>query len=282
MDTLVFSLVLFAAFTHASWNYFSKKVSGNFTVFWYGLFFVNSILLIYTTYFFITNGTGSIYWPPIIISAIVHGSYYFCILYTYSKEDISSIYPIARGTGVIGTALVSYFFLKETISPFAAYGISIVCLGILLISLSKIKNKGRSIKPYFFAVLTGVFIVMYAVTDKIGVQHMHPIVYISLVDLIATVALARAANKNGFSESIKIIKKYFKETLIIGIGSTGTYLIILFAMRFERASYIFSVRESSIVIASIMGFIFLKEKPTLFKIIGIASITAGLILIKLG
>jgi len=282
MDTLVFSLVLFAAFTHASWNFFSKKVSGNFTIFWYGLFFVNSILLIYTIYFFITNGTSSIYWPPIIISAIVHGSYYFCILYTYSKEDISSIYPIARGTGVMVTALVSYFFLKETISPSAAFGITTVCVGILLISLSKIKNKGNSKKPYFFAFLTGLFIAMYAVTDKVGVKHMHPVVYISLVDLIATIALARAANKNGVSESLKIIRKNLKETLIIGIGSTGTYLIILFAMRLERASYIFSVRESSIVIASIMGFIFLKEKPTLFKIIGIASIATGLILIKMG
>jgi uncharacterized membrane protein len=138
------------------------------------------------------------------------------------------------------------------------------------------------IKFYLAAVLTGVFIVIYAIADKIGVQHMHPVAYINFIDLFAIVPLAGMANKNGVSESIKVVRKHLKETLIIGFGSVGTYIIILAAMQLERASYIFSVREFSIVIASIMGFIFLKEKPTLLKIIGIVFITTGLVMIKIG
>jgi uncharacterized membrane protein len=282
MTTIVLLLVLFAAFTHAFWNFFTKKVSGNFTIFWYGSIIANFVLFIYTICLFIITGIDFNGWLFIIISAIAHAFYYITLLYTYSKADISSVYPITRGTGVIGTALLSYFLLKEFITPIAALGIAAVCSGIVLIGFSKHKNQIRDIKSYFVAILAGVFIFIYSITDKIGVQHIHPVAYINIVDIIALIPLAGMANKNGFSESIKLVKKYLKETLIIGFGSTGTYIIILFAMRLERASYIVSAREFSIVFASLLGFIFLKEKPTLFKIVGIVFITIGLVMIKMG
>ncbi len=70
--------------------------------------------------------------------------------------------------------------------------------------------------------------------------------------------------------------------MIIGFGGVGTYILILFAFTFDQASYVVALREFSVVIASILGFLFLKEKPTLFKVAGIILITAGLFLIKLG
>ena len=283
MTTLVFSLVIFAAFTHAFWNFFSKKVSGNFTIFWYGSVIANSCLFIYVLYLFFTSGINFASWYLIMISAIAHAFYYITMLYAYSKNDISSVYPITRGTGVVGTAILSYFLLEEVISAFAAFGIVAVCVGIVLISLSKTKNQKYNIKSYLFSILAGTFIFSYAVPDKVAVQTMNPMAYICVTDILALTPLAGIANKNGISESLKLVKKHLKETLIIGFGSIGTYIIILNAMRIDkRASYVFSAREFSIVFGSLLGFIFLKEKPTPFKIAGIAIITTGLIMIKIG
>ena len=50
----------------------------------------------------------------------------------------------------------------------------------------------------------------------------------------------------------------------------------------NHASYIVALRECSVILASILGFVVLKEKPTKQKIIGIILITAGLVLIKMG
>ena len=49
-----------------------------------------------------------------------------------------------------------------------------------------------------------------------------------------------------------------------------------------KASYVTPIRETSIVIGAILGFLFLKEKATLNKIAGILSIVLGVILIKIG
>ena len=280
MQTFVFLLVLTAAFTHASWNFFSKKISGNFTLFWYGLAIVNLILLPFSAYHIITSGFNSGAFPFIIISVLSHSMYYYTLLYSYKKGDISTAYPIARGIGVAGTASISILFLGETVSAAGGFGIAAILSGVLLIGLSRIP--GHHNKSYYFAVITGCFIFTYSLADNKGANIAHPVVYINIIDLLCVAALSPFAFPDGFKKSVKLLKDNFRDTLIIGFGGVGTYILILFAFTFDRASYVVALRESSVVIASLMGFIFLKEKPTPFKITGILLITAGLFFIKLG
>ncbi len=282
METFVFFLVLTAAFTHALWNFFSKKVSGNFTIFWYGCAGTNLVRLFYTVYSLFTAGLdlrGLIF---VLVSAAAHACYYLAFLYTYSKGDISTAYPIARGTGVAGTAIVSFLFLGELITPLAGAGMAAVVTGIVFIGFARNKNQARDKKTYLAALLTGVFIFIYSLADKQGVKYINPLVYINLIDTAALLFIVKPAHRHGFAESLALVRRFLKETIIIGVGSTGTYIMILFALQFERASYIVSMREFSVVIASIMGFVFLKEKLSLPKAAGIICITAGLILIKAG
>jgi uncharacterized membrane protein len=59
------------------------------------------------------------------------------------------------------------------------------------------------------------------------------------------------------------------------------YLIILYAFQQSDVSFVVATREVSVVFGSILGFIFLKEKITFPKIVGIVSVTTGLVIIKL-
>ncbi len=68
---------------------------------------------------------------------------------------------------------------------------------------------------------------------------------------------------------------------LIGVGAMGTYLLILFAFPLEQASYIVAVREFSIVVGPLLGAVFLTERLTPPKILGIAAIAGGLILVRL-
>jgi len=282
MQTFVFCIVLFAAFTHALWNFAAKKVSGNITVFWYGLFSVSILHFAFTAYLLAAEGFNSGGLPFLLISAASHCVYYTTFLYTYSKSDISTVYPIARGTGIAGTAVFSYLFFGETISPAAVVGIASVFAGIMCIGFGSFQTKKIDRKTLCVALLTGVTIIVYSINDKQGVARINPIVYLNLTNLMALVPIAILANRGGFRKSFPVFRAHFKSAMIMGFGSIGTYLIILYAMTLERASYIVSVREFSVVIGSFLGFVFLKEKPGVLKIIGILAVTAGLILIKAG
>jgi uncharacterized membrane protein len=60
-----------------------------------------------------------------------------------------------------------------------------------------------------------------------------------------------------------------------------TYLLILYAFRLGNVSYAVAVREFAVVIGAALGVIFLGEKLTKLKVVGIVSIMVGLLLIKL-
>src|SRR5438128_2367623 len=66
----------------------------------------------------------------------------------------------------------------ERISAFGALGIGTVCLGILLLSLRELRYPARS-HSWLLAVLVGLTITGYSVVDKLGVELVHPVVYIT-------------------------------------------------------------------------------------------------------
>ncbi len=141
MQTFVFLLVLFAAFTHASWNFFSKKISGNFTLFWFGLTIVNILLLPYTVYQIGISGFPTDALPFILISVYFSQPVLFYSHVFLQKGDISTAYPIARGIGVAGTAFISILFLNETVTISGGLGIAAILSGVLFIGLSRIKGQ---------------------------------------------------------------------------------------------------------------------------------------------
>ena len=58
-------------------------------------------------------------------------------------------------------------------------------------------------------------------------------------------------------------KKFKGSSFIIGIGSMGAYLMILFAYQLSDVSYVVATREIAAVIGAVFGFKFLNEKYTL-------------------
>ena len=48
-------------------------------------------------------------------------------------------------------------------------------------------------------------------------------------------------------------------SLAVGLCAMGTYLLILFAFRLGQVSYIVPLRESSVLIAALLGVVFLRS-----------------------
>jgi len=70
-----------------------------------------------------------------LATGLLHAIYFFTLGKAYEHEDISKVYPIARGFGVAGTALVAYLLLQETLSLFGIVGILAVSFGTILVGM---------------------------------------------------------------------------------------------------------------------------------------------------
>ena len=282
MSTMVFFLVLLAAITHAGWNFFSKKISGNLPTFWLGSMCIDLILLPFTIVIICRNGFNFQGAAPILISAVFHCCYYITLFNSYKFGDISAAYPISRGTGVALTALVAVFALHDYVSGIGWVGIIMIVTGILTVGLSNTMTK-EDIKSCLCAVITGITIAGYSVADSRSAGFNHPVVSLNIMSITSLILVSPVAFRKGFGKTVRENLDHLPYAPVIGLGSMGTYLIIMYAFSISKhASYIVALRECSVIIASILGFVVLKEKPTPQKIIGIILITAGLVLIKMG
>jgi multidrug transporter EmrE-like cation transporter len=113
----VFIQVLLAAIFHAAWNFGARRVSGNVGVMWFGQF-VGSLICLPLALAQMSAETSVLDLAWICFpTGVLHAVYFWMLAQAYRHGDISLVYPIARGTGVAGTALFAYCLLGEQLSP---------------------------------------------------------------------------------------------------------------------------------------------------------------------
>jgi drug/metabolite transporter (DMT)-like permease len=277
MVALAFVLVIVSAVLHALWNFTTKKVSGKLGVIYLGLAFASVFLIPFALIFVVANGLVSLGYLFIIATGIIHTFYFFFLSRAYVHGNISVVYPIARGCGVVGTAAVAFVVLRESISMTETIGIICTSLGIVLIGMRRGSQTGSN-KGLLYAMLVGLTMIFYSIVDKMAVAYVDPVVYILGLFFLSMFFLTPymlIAKKNELAKAWREYKRY---SMIIGIGSAAGYLIILFVFRLAQVSYVVAVREVSVALGAILGMTYLGEVRSKGRILGIGLILTGLIL----
>jgi hypothetical protein len=95
-----------------------------------------------------------------------------------------------------------------------------------------------SLRPVLLALLVGVSSVAYSLIDKVGVSKLHPVVYVTGLAISTTLFLAPYVLLKCRHECWTALASCKKYSLIIGLGSKGTYLLVLFVLQHANASYV--------------------------------------------
>lgn len=273
------ALILLAAVLHATWNFFAKRSGGSLTVLWLGA----AISTLATLPAAIAYQWGR----PLPLdglavacgSGIVHCVYWWALARMYRHGAISLTYPIARGSGVLGTAVGSMLLIREPLSMAGAAGIAAVCAGVFALGYQRRREPIRA-HAIALALLTGLTITGYSLIDDRGVEMLDATVYLAVETGVGAILLAVLGWKRLRPQVANAYRVHRKTVWIIGVGSPVTYLIILFAYARGPVSYITAVRESSVVVAAILGAWLLKEPMGKVRWAGIALVVAGMMLIK--
>ena len=213
-------------------------------------------------------------WYFLIATTILHVLYRLNVIYSYKYGDLSFVYPIARGGSSLLIAIFSIIFLTTTINLYGFLGILIVCLGLFLISFS---SKIKFNKPAFIlAVSTAILIAAYTLVDGVGVRKsLNGFSYIFWLIALNGVPLLCISiiSKNGLR---KRGTYSIKSGIAAGIFATLSYGIVVWGMQFIEIAYVSSIREVSIVIATIISYLFLKEREATSRIIPSILIVLGI------
>ena len=293
MSSNALLLILLSAAIHVGWNALIKS-SANPRTF---AFLKGSLLTTGTIAllpFFPLEHISTTIWVCIILSGIIHFVYMLALSSAYETGDISFVYPIARSAPAF-VPIAAYIFLDETLS---ARGITGICLVVICIfflqfrgeAASRFRRLSQSIKqPDFgWAILTLLSVVAYTIVDKIGMVAFHDItniknlyhgpIYFALETTIATTIYGTYLGRN-----IAIRSTWSNEwtkVLPAAIGTLVSYTLILHVMQTETVSYIVTLRQSSVLMAVLIGGITFDERLGITRLTVATAMLVGFYLVS--
>ena len=276
MSGLAAGLIALSAVLHACWNFAARKVSGDLGAIWLGLTLACLVALPVAA---LIGGAWKPALPFMAASGAVQAAYFVLLAKAYETGEVGVVYPVARGTGVLGTAVLASALLGERAGPGPLAGIACVVLGVF--ALARASHQG-SAKALPYALATGATISVYSLLDKRGVALANPFLYISGLFFIYILLLTPYMLAFKKRELRRAWRERRPAAVFIGLSAFSTYLLVLFAFRLAPVSLIVPFRELSVVIGAILGAVFLREAWSARKTVGLAAVAAGLILIKLG
>lgn len=124
-----------------------------------------------------------------------------------------------------------------------------------------------------------VCIAGYTLVDKKGVSHASPIAYLELVLLIAALVYLPLTAKSRGTAALRAELR--PRILVAGLCMFGAYTLVLAALTFAAAAPVAAVRETSIVVATVLGAVLLKEKVTRARMAGAIVVAAGVAVLAL-
>jgi len=286
MTTLALSLILVAAFVHASWNYLLKR-SGGGTAFVY-LFAVLSALiyapLVAAIIWWVQPEFGWVHYGLMAASALLHTAYYMLLDRGYRSGDLSVVYPLARGSAPLITMLGAVLLLQEQPTALAVVGALLIGGGAVALTGDprKLRESGN-LHAVGFALLTGCMIASYTLVDKLAVSAwlIPPLVQDWATNVGRVVLMAPLALK-ARAELAPTWRRAKKEILGVALLCPLSYFLVLTAMVFTPVSYVAPAREVSILIAAFMGTQLLAEGNARRRLAAGAAMVAGVICLAVG
>lgn len=280
MSILTFLLVLTSALLHASWNLIAKKYAGNYSII-YLSFCISSVITVLMAVPHLSQVQLNVELGLLLLATgVFHAVYGFVLTFTYKNGDISTLYPIVRGSGIAGAVVLSLVILREVATTTSAFGVAMVVSGIAVLSYRR-NRKATSPKGIFLALVCGSLIMSYTIMDKLLVAELHPIPVLAASQVISALMFLPYVLKSRRAEMRLTLKTLMKPTVTISIIATTSYLIILYVMQIAPISRIVAVREASVVFGAIAGYALLKEDFSRTRLIGVVFVVIGIILVKL-
>jgi len=277
--TLALVLILVSAVVHAVVNVLTKRAEDKYAM--RLLIGVFSAVIVAPALFFVPLPHGLAVWL-LLGTAFVHAIYELLLVKSYESADFSAVYPVARGTGPLFTALGAILLLQEPAPLVELLGIVLVCGGVIAIGLSHRATIGAT-TGLIYALGTGLTIGIYTLIDATGVRSVaEPLSYI-LWFFVAHGAsvLFTAPGIRGRAVIIEARRQWK-----LGVGTAAlsivTYGSAMLAYRFGATAQLAALRETSVLFGTALAMSFLGEHMTLRRWLAAGVIASGAILLQMG
>jgi drug/metabolite transporter (DMT)-like permease len=213
----------------------------------------------------------------------IHLVYFAALIESYRAGDMGQVYPIARGSAPLMTAVATTTFIGERLGLPGWCGILLLVAGVVLLSLRGGRDLARlDRRAVGFALFTAVTICAYSVVDGVGARHSgsanaySATLFAGIGPVMVIYALARRG-----PDVLPAMARHWRLGLAGGTLQLGSYGIAIWAMTVAPIAIVAALRETSVLFGAAIAVVFLKEPLRASRVGAALMIVAGLMLIRL-
>ena len=213
-----------------------------------------------------------------------------CLTLALRTGDLSAVQPI-MGLMPLLVMAGGVAFLHEVPSWMAAAGIVLVAAGLYFVGLRKDSSWLEPVRALttsrasWFAVMAVLFWTVTSLMHKVGIAQVGAIPWAATLTLGSAIALAcvlpAIAWKTGSVGVPTRVVPWVRLVALAGLSFATQQMGFFSAMRRTQASYVVAVTAMSILIATAMGVVLLREEGGVHRITGALLVSGGVGLIAL-
>lgn len=279
MEPVAIALVLTAAVMHATWNAV-VKVDGDRLMSMAVVISTTGVLAPLLLLAGPPPAPES--WPYIVLSAALNNVYFLFLIEAYRFGDLSRVYPIARGSAPLLVAAGSSAFAGEHLSVAEFAGVIIISVGIISMVLGSGIKLGKEKRAVVFALLTGLMIATYTVVDGIGVRLSgNPASFIGWLFILNPLPILAIALVRRRGQARVYLRTNWRPAVLGGCLNLGSYGLSIWALSLSAMANVSALRETSVIIAVVIGTRMLGEEFGRWRILAAAAVAFGVVLIAM-
>lgn len=287
MPLASFALVILAAICHATWNLLAKRAADAGAAFIFAYNLVACVGYAPWAVWLIAKGAlplGAPIFECLLASGLIHLAYSLALQRGYQLADLSVVYPVARGTGPMLSALGAFLLLGEHVTYFRAAGLIAVVIGIALIATDgRVGAFSRSAARdgVRWGGATGGLIAGYTLVDAYGVKVLliPPVVLDWCSNTLRFFLLLPAVLRNRAS-AVAAMRGHWPLAIAVGLLSPLGYILVLGALSLGApVSIVAPAREMSMMIGALFGMLILRERVGAPRLAGCAVLLGGVLLL---
>lgn len=211
-----------------------------------------------------------------------------CLSMALSKGDVSAVQPI-MGIIPLLTMAGGALILHEQPSGLAVAGILLVVMGLYFVGLPKGGSALDPIRAFstsrasWYALLAALFWTVTSLTHKVGIAEVGPMPWATALTLGSAVSLAivlpAIARMQGGIGFPRDGAPWMRIIALCGVCFAVQQFGLHNALRRSQAGYVMAVVSTSILLATTVGVLVLREQGGAHRISGALLVSSGVALI---
>jgi drug/metabolite transporter (DMT)-like permease len=271
----IVAFITLSACIHVGWNLILKQSQHRQLTSWLSI-----CLAGFGTLPFVWSQTSWQLWAIACAGALFQAGYSLLLAYGYDHYDLGVLYPIARGVAPLLAAIWATIWLGDTLQLGGVLAILLITGGTIWIGVRQQQTQHGHWRIPWMPLLIALMISGYTIIDAFGTRQSTPLTYYSVCMTCTAMCMSPIVywhQRGDFSRWWHELPK----AAIIGSMSFVSYLIVLSCYAVAPVSYVAATREMSIVIAGLVGWLWLKESLGSTRLIGASIVCLGVITLVL-